>query len=205
MRARKKKNTVPRLERCGDVFVSEITVPDGKKACLEIGCGKGKFIAGLAELHPDTVYFAMGKVPDVMVMAAEKCKEKGLENVRFLLEDATKLPEICKEHSLDVIYLNFSDPWPKKRHTSRRLTYRTFLDIYKKLLKPGGFIKMKTDNEGLFNFSLEEFTDSGFILSEVTTGLHSTDIENEVMTEYETRFSEQGMNIYHLKATPDGK
>lgn len=205
MRARKKKNTVPRLERCGDVFVSEITVPDGKKACLEIGCGKGKFIAGLAELHPDTAYFAMEKVPDVMVMAAEKCKEKGLENVRFLLEDATKLPEICKEHSLDVIYLNFSDPWPKKRHTSRRLTYRTFLDIYKKLLKPGGFIKMKTDNEGLFNFSLEEFTDSGFILSEVTTDLHSTDIENEVMTEYETRFSEQGMNIYHLKATPDGK
>lgn len=205
MRARKKKNTVPRLERCGDVFVSEITVPDGKKACLEIGCGKGKFIAGLAELHPDTAYFAMEKVPDVMVMAAEKCKEKGLENVRFLLEDATKLPEICKEHSLDVIYLNFSDPWPKKRHTSRRLTYRTFLDIYKKLLKPGGYIKMKTDNEGLFNFSLEEFTDSGFILSEVTTDLHSTDIENEVMTEYETRFSEQGMNIYHLKATPDGK
>lgn len=205
MRARKKKNTVPRLERCGDVFVSEITVPDGKKACLEIGCGKGKFIAGLAELHPDILYFAMEKVPDVMVMAAEKCKEKGLENVRFLLEDATKLPEICKEHSLDVIYLNFSDPWPKKRHTSRRLTYRTFLDIYKKLLKPGGYIKMKTDNEGLFNFSLEEFTDSGFILSEVTTDLHSTDIENEVMTEYETRFSEQGMNIYHLKATPDGK
>ena len=70
MRARKKKNTVPRLERCGDVFVSEITVPDGKKACLEIGCGKGKFIAGLAELHPDILYFAMEKVPDVMVMAA---------------------------------------------------------------------------------------------------------------------------------------
>lgn len=205
MRARKKKNTVPRLERCGDMFVSEITVPDGKKACLEIGCGKGKFIAGLAELHPETAYFAMEKVPDVMVMAAEKCKEKGLENVRFLLEDATKLPEICREHSLDVIYLNFSDPWPKKRHTSRRLTYRSFLEIYKKLLKSGGCIKMKTDNEGLFNFSLEEFTDAGFILSEVTTDLHSTDIENEVMTEYETRFSEQGMNIYHLKATPDGK
>lgn len=205
MRARKKKNTVPRLERCGDMFVKEVSVPDGKKACLEIGCGKGKFIAGLAELHPDILYFAMEKVPDVMVIAAEKCREKGLENVKFLLEDATKLPEICREHSLDVIYLNFSDPWPKKRHTSRRLTYRTFLEIYKKLLKPGGFIKMKTDNEGLFNFSLEEFTDAGFILSEVTTDLHSTDIENEVMTEYETRFSEQGMNIYHLKATPDGK
>ena len=205
MRARKKKNTVPRLERCGDMFVNEVAVPDGKKACLEIGCGKGKFIAGLAELHPDILYFAMEKVPDVMVMAAEKCREKGLENVKFLLEDATKLPEICREHSLDVIYLNFSDPWPKKRHTSRRLTYRTFLEIYKKLLKPGGFIKMKTDNEGLFNFSLEEFTDAGFILSEVTTDIHSTEIENEVMTEYETRFSEQGMNIYHLKATPDGK
>ena len=127
-------------------------------------------------------------------------QEKGLENVKFLLEDATKLPEICREHSLDVIYLNFSDPWPKKRHTSRRLTYRTFLEIYKKLLKPGGFIKMKTDNEGLFNFSLEEFTDAGFILSEVTTDLHSTDIENEVMTEYEKRFSELGFPINAVKA-----
>lgn len=200
MRARKKKNTQPRLERCEAYLVDKIAVPDGKKAFLEIGCGKGKFITGLAELHPENFYFAMEKVPDVMVMAAEKCKAAELENVRFLLEDANALPEICPENSLDGIYLNFSDPWPKKRHTSRRLTYRSFLEKYKKLLKEDGWIKMKTDNGGLFEFSLEEFAECGFSLSEVTEDLHATDIENEVMTEYETRFSEQGMNIYHLKA-----
>lgn len=200
MRARKKKNTVPRLERCGELLVDGIVIPDGKKAYLEIGCGKGKFITGLAALHPENFYFAMEKVPDVMVMAAEKCRDGGLENVRFLLEDATKLPEICPENGLDGIYLNFSDPWPKKRHTERRLTHRGFLEKYKKILKKDGWIKMKTDNEGLFEFSLEEFADSGFTLSEVTTDLHASDIENEVMTEYETRFSEQGMNIFHLRA-----
>lgn len=111
------------------------------------------------------------------------------------------MPEICPDNSIDVIYLNFSDPWPKKRHSSRRLTDRRFLEIYKRLLKKDGEIKMKTDNEGLFRFSLEEFSGDGFILSEISEDLHNSNIENEFMTEYETRFSKQGMKIYHLKAT----
>lgn len=204
MRARKKKNTVPRLEKCGEYFSDKIIPREGRKVCLEIGCGKGKFITGLAEMHSDTDFYAMEKVPDVMVMAAEKCRDKELKNLHFLLSDADILPEICPENSIDVIYLNFSDPWPKKRHAQRRLTHERFLEKYKKILKKDGSIKMKTDNEGLFEFSLEEFGKCGFTLSEISRDLHASDIENEVMTEYETRFSEQGMKIFHLKAELNG-
>ena len=201
MRARKKKNTVPRLEKCGEYFVGKITPADGRKICLEIGCGKGKFIASLAEKHREADFYAIEKVPDVMVMAAEKCLEKKLENLHFLLCDAKTLSEVCPEGSVDTLYLNFSDPWPKKKHENRRLTHRIFLEEYRKILKKGGRIKMKTDNEKLFDFSLEEFSACGFVLTDVTRDLHNSDVENEFMTEYETRFSEQGMKIFHLQAT----
>lgn len=201
MRARKKKNTIPRLKRCEALLSDKTSPPERKKICLEIGCGKGQFITGLAKKHPDIEYYAMERVPDVIVMAAEKGLAEGLTNLHFLLADASSLPEICPDNSIDVIYLNFSDPWPKKRHSSRRLTDRRFLEIYKRLLKKDGEIKMKTDNEGLFRFSLEEFSGDGFILSEISEDLHNSNIENEFMTEYETRFSKQGMKIYHLKAT----
>ena len=201
MRARKKKNTIPRLKRSEALLSDKISPPERKKICLEIGCGKGQFITGLAKKHPDIEYYAMERVPDVIVMAAEKGLAEGLTNLHFLLADASSLPEICPDNSIDVIYLNFSDPWPKKRHSGRRLTDRRFLEIYKRLLKKDGEIKMKTDNEGLFRFSLEEFSGDGFILSEISEDLHDSNIENEFMTEYETRFSKQGMKIYHLKAT----
>jgi len=201
VRARKKKNTIPRLKRCEELLSDKISPPERKKICLEIGCGKGQFITGLAKKHPDIEYYAMERVPDVIVMAAEKGLAEGLTNLHFLLADASSLSEICPDNSIDVIYLNFSDPWPKKRHSGRRLTDRRFLEIYKRLLKKDGEIKMKTDNEGLFRFSLEEFSGDGFILSEISEDLHNSNIENEFMTEYETRFSKQGMKIYHLKAT----
>ena len=182
MRARKKKNTIPRLKRCEELLSDKISPPERKKICLEIGCGKGQFITGLAKKHPDIEYYAMERVPDVIVMAAEKGLAEGLTNLHFLLADASSLPEICPDNSIDVIYLNFSDPWPKKRHSSRRLTDRRFLEIYKRLLKKDGEIKMKTDNEGLFRFSLEEFSGDGFILSEISEDVHNWIIENEFMT-----------------------
>ena len=115
MRARKKKNTIPRLKRCEELLSDKISPPERKKICLEIGCGKGQFITGLAKKHPDIEYYAMERVPDVIVMAAEKGLAEGLTNLHFLLADASSLPEICPDNSIDVIYLNFSDPWPKAR------------------------------------------------------------------------------------------
>lgn len=201
MRARKKKNTVPRLEKCSEYFVEEIIPEENKKICLEIGCGKGKFITSLAEKYPDINFYAIEKVPDVMVMAAEKCSSMELKNLRFLLFDAENLSERCPKNSIDTIYLNFSDPWPKNKHSDRRLTYRKFLEIYKKILKKNGKIKMKTDNEALFNFSVKEFEECGYFLSDISYDLHKSDIENEFMTEYESRFAEKGIKIFHLQAS----
>lgn len=200
MRARKKKNTIPRLERCEEYITQEIIPQEGKPLYIEIGCGKGNFITGHAERNPQSCYYAMEKVPDVIVMAIEKAKEKELNNLRFLIEDAENLPEICPPNSVDIIYLNFSDPWPKKKRAKRRLTYRFFLEKYKTILKFDGEIHFKTDNIPLFDFSLEEFKLCGFDLYDVTRDLDSSGIDNPFRTEYETRFIDQGIPICHLKA-----
>ncbi len=201
MRARKKKNLQPRLERCKD-YLTDKVVPEGEKPVwLEIGCGKGRFAVGMAEMF-DVKYYAMEKVPDVMVMAAEKGVEAALPNLRFIIGDAGDLEAICPEHCVDVLFLTFSDPWPKKRDTKRRLTYRTFLDKYRRILKPEGHIFFKTDNEKLFRFSVEEFQANGYTLSDYTEDLHASGISNPVCTEYELRFTELGQPIYHCKAHP---
>lgn len=149
---------------------------------------------------PDVDYYALEKVPDVMVMAVEKAAAAGLKNCKFLIADAVMLPDICPEGSVDVLYLNFSDPWPKNRDRKRRLTHVNFLETYKKLLKPNGILRIKTDNVGLFDFTLDQLEQAGFETFDLTRDLHSSDIENEVMTEYEKRFSEQGFPINAVKA-----
>ena len=144
MRARKKKNTTPRLERCAEYITEEITVGT-KPLHLEIGCGKGKFAVETAAQF-DCDYFALEKVPDVMVIAAEKAAEAGSENLKFILGDAETLDKICPSDCVDVLYLNFSDPWPKRRDAKRRLTSRRFLEKYRRILKSDGILAVKKDN-----------------------------------------------------------
>ncbi|MGN0988820.1 MAG: tRNA (guanosine(46)-N7)-methyltransferase TrmB [Eubacteriales bacterium] len=199
MRARKKKNLVPRLERCAEYLTDRVEPDAEKPVWLEIGCGKGRFAVGMAQLF-DCKYYAMEKVPDVMVMAAEKGVQAALPNLKFIIGDANDLETICPEHCVDILYLTFCDPWPKKRDTKRRLTYRAFLEKYKRVLKDNGIIFFKTDNQKLFEFSVEEMKQNGFELFDYTEDLHSSDIPNPVCTEYETRFSDLGQPIYHVKA-----
>ncbi|MDF2685675.1 MAG: trmB [Clostridia bacterium] len=199
MRARKKKNTVPRLEKCKDYITDKIVLSETKPLHVEIGCGKGMFITGMAQTF-DYNFYAMEKVPDVIVMAIEKAAEKQIPNLKFIINDADHILDICPLNSVDVLYLNFSDPWPKNRDIERRLTYRGFLTKYKQILKENGIISLKTDNIKLFDFSKIEFEESGFELFDVTTDINNSDIGNPFKTEYETRFIKQGLSINHLKA-----
>lgn len=218
MRMRKKKNGEKRIEACSEYLVTEpISSFDelfegGSKVHIEIGCGKGNFVRGMAQKYPDVNFLAVEKVRDVCCLALEKAKaaseERVRDNVRFYIGDANSLCEILPPHSVDCIYLNFSDPWPKKGHTKRRLTYRGFLEIYRKLLKENGILKLKTDNVGLFDFSLEEFEAEGLEILMVTRDLHNSEYaEGNVMTEYEKNFSEKGMSICsaHVRFVPKEK
>ena len=201
MRARKKKHGAERLEAVSDIFIEKPILDKNKKTYVEIGCGKGKFIIENAEKNPDINYIAIEKVPDVILLAAEKVKEKKLENVRFMMCDAKGLNEIFEEKSVDRIYLNFSDPWPKAKHYKRRLTYKTFLDVYRFILKDEGAIHFKTDNIGLFEFSLEQFAQDSWRLENVCFDLHNSEFASDnIMTEYEKNFSEKGFKINRLEA-----
>ena len=203
---RKKKNGERRIEACSEYLVSEpisdlaALFGNNNEVHVEIGCGKGNFVCGMSKAYPDVNFLAVEKVRDVCCIALEKAKaaseERESDNVRFYIGDANSLCELLPPHSVDCIYLNFSDPWPKKGHTKRRLTYRGFLEIYRKLLKEGGVLKLKTDNVGLFDFSLEEFEEFGTELLFVTRDLHSEGCAaDNVMTEYEKNFSEKGFKI----------
>ena len=209
MREKKKKHGAERLEACGKIVIKDLRAEGNTSQQLfgndnpiriEIGCGKGDFIVGTAAKEPDVNFLALEKVSDVLMLAAEKVKKSELSNIRVCCVDAKELAEIFPEGSIDRIYLNFSDPWPKSRHEKRRLTYRTFLEIYKKILKPDGAVYFKTDNRGLFDFSLEEFKEFGMRLEKLTFDLHNSEyMEGNVMTEYERRFSGMGVSINRVE------
>lgn len=175
-----------------------------KKICIEIGMGKGDFISNMAKLNPDNVYIGIELSPQVLALAIKKLKrfeeENGisLKNLYFMSFDALNLLDYFNESQIDIIYLNFSDPWPKKRHTKRRLTYKDFLENYKKVLKKDGIIEFKTDNRGLFEYSLVSMQNFGMEFIEVYLDLHKTEVFN-VETEYEKKFSPFGP-IYKLVA-----
>ena len=211
MRMRKKKHTDDRIVACGDLLIEQPTSMPGKwhtlagdrKLCLEIGCGKGTFVCETAKKNPDKFFIAVEKVRDVMVMAMEKAKNAGLENVVFSDMDAEKLCEVFEKDELSEIYLNFSDPWPKKKHAKRRLTFRSFLNIYRHILCDDGVIYFKTDNRPLFDFSLEEMYDSAYSLSDITNDLHNSQwAADNVVTEYEANFSAKGFTINRVVARP---
>ena len=209
MRARKRKHGEERLQAASAVLCTdkETVFANAQSPFsverplhLEIGCGKGNFACGMTSLHHDVNFYAMERVSDVMVIAAEKAVESAEtrpDNLRFIVGDARELPEWFAPHTFDCIYLNFSDPWPKKGYAKRRLTYRAFLEIYKNLLKEGGVLRLKTDNVGLFDFSMEEFAAMGVTLHKYTRDLHNSEWnEGNVLTEYEANFSSQGMPIH---------
>ena len=212
MRMRKKKNGAARLAAVSHLLCEKPACPitdssthfgNDHDLCLEIGCGKGGFACGMAKKHPDRNFYALERVHDVMVLAAERAErerdERAADNLRFLLAGAGDLSEYFADGSLAVIYLNFSDPWPKKGHAKRRLTHRDFLRTYLRLLKMGGEIRFKTDNVGLFDFTLEELGALGLEPYFVTRDLHAApEGEGNVMTEYEKNFSEKGFSICSL-------
>lgn len=209
MRVRKKKNCAARMERCAAIHVTEHERYKGRwkelfgndnPIHIEIGCGKGSFVCGMAQKYPDINFIAIEKVEDVIVMAMEKAMGQGLENVRFMDMDAEKIDEFFEKGEISRIYLNFSDPWKKNKQAKRRLTHKNFLDRYKKVLNNGDHIWFKTDNKQLFEFSLNSFAAENFKLENITLDLHNSKFEGNVITEYEQRFLDLGQPIYRLEA-----
>ncbi len=220
MRPRHKKNLDARLEAVSDYLITlrneSLNFADAKNenhlldlaalfgnsnpVHLEIGGGKGTFATTLAARNPDINVLCVEKVRDVIVVGCETAKEMGLKNIKFLDCAAEYLPSYIPEKSIELIYLNFSCPYPKKSYASHRLTSERFLNIYKPLLKDGAPIYQKTDNMHFFEYSLESFSKCGFELSNISLDLHNSDFEGNIMTEYETRFVGLGQPIYRLEA-----
>lgn len=167
---------------------------------IEVGSGKGAFITGMAQQNPDINYIGIDIQVSVLSYALDKVLESQVPNVRLLLVDGSSLTNYFEEGEISLLYLNFSDPWPKTKHEKRRLTYRTFLDTYKEILPERGEIHFKTDNRGLFEYSLASMSQYGMILNKVWLDLHASDYEGNVMTEYEAKFSAKGQVIYRLEA-----
>ena len=216
MRMRKKHNLGPRMEACDRIWIRQPAeykgrwrelMPDAREVRLEIGCGKGKFTVETAKAEPDILLIALEKVPDAMVMAMEYAMRENLSNVFFIDADAALLPELFEENELDRIYLNFPDPWPRNKTAKLRLTFRTFLEKYKIVLKDGGEIHFKTDNRPLFDFSLEEFARCGLETKNVTNDLHKDGVVG-ITTGYEEKFHALGTPInrcecvVHKEAAP---
>ena len=207
MRMRKKKHGEERLALCRDFITEKPEAKNDAPVWLEIGAGKGGFACGMCEKYPSVSYFAMERVTDCVVLAAEKARkineETGaLSNLKFIVDTADNLTKLFDEESIDGIFLNFSDPWSKKGYAKRRLTHRRYLAVYFNLLRDGGTLTFKTDNVGLFDFSLEEIEAMGLKCDVVTRDLHASEyMKDNVVTEYEANFSSQGVKINMLKVT----
>ncbi len=203
MRMRKKPNLASRIQRCNRLLIQSPSehrgrwrelMPNAKELRLELGCGKGRFTAETAEQHPEVLYIALERVPDAMIIAMERCQAKGLTNVFFIDGDAALLRDYFAPNEVDLLYINFCDPWPSNRHARRRLTHADFLLLYRGILKDAGQIHFKTDNRDLFEFSLFQFSKAGYALSEITRNLHGHGIQG-VMTDYEEKFHNMGTSI----------
>lgn len=165
---------------------------------LEIGMGKGDFIINMAIKNPDINFIGLEKYQSIIVRATQKLESLNLNNLKLICMDAKELNEVFAKE-IDTIYLNFSDPWPKKRHAKRRLTSDTFLPIYDSIFKKDKRIVQKTDNVGLFEYSIVSLSNYGYVIKDISLDLHNTSKEN-VMTEYEKKFSSQGIKINYLEA-----
>ncbi len=217
MRMRRKKHGDERREALSHLLIDTGELKPGtarsffpepeKPLYLEIGCGKGDFVIGMAKKHPEWNFLAMERVPDVILCAMEKCDAAHTEdaalpdNVRFCIANANILSDYFAAGEIDGIYLNFSDPWPKKGHEKRRLTYGSFLADYRFVMDSGRTVTFKTDNRGLFDYSLLSFEANGWRCTDVTYDLHNSAWnEDNIVTEYERNFSEKGFSINRVVA-----
>jgi len=211
MRMRRKKNLDTRLEQCNGFWEKEPEKQKGRwlknreetALHLEIGCGKGRFTRETAAENKTALLIAIEREQNVLCIAMERARDQGLTNLLFVDGDAAKLPELFEVGEVSRIYLNFSDPWPGRRHEKRRLSAPGFLERYQKILVPGGEIHMKTDNRPLFEYSIAQFLACGYELEQVTFDLHHAG-PCGVMTDYEQKFYEQGTPICRCVARWNG-
>lgn len=179
---------------------------DNKQIELEIGSGKGKFIYEKADKNPDINFIGVEKFDSVIVRALEKALITPLSNLRLIRFDATNIDEVFKDNEIENIYLNFSDPWPKKRQAKRRLTSPNFLSSYTKILKNGGHIHLKTDNYGLFEYSMMTFNDDkNFEIEKILLDLYQDLPKDNVQTEFEIKFIKLNKPIYYIRAKLKGE
>lgn len=168
---------------------------------VEVGTGKGQFIINMAKKYPEQNFIGIELQSDVLVMALEQALETELTNLCFINGNGQEIAEYFEQGEVDQLYLNFSDPWPKRRHAKRRLTNERFLSEYEKILAKDGYLQFKTDNRGLFEYSLASLSQYGMVLEEVSLDLHESELaEDNVTTEYEDKFSAKGQPIYYLLA-----
>jgi tRNA (guanine-N7-)-methyltransferase len=200
---RKRQNLAPRMAACESVWLRDAQklrgnwrslMPQARALYLEVGCGKGKFTVETAAANPEVLIIAVERVQEAMILAMEKALEMNLKNVFFLSMDASALEDFFAHGEVDRLYINFCDPWPRKKHGKRRLTFRRFLEIYKRVLRPGAEIHFKTDNADLFEWSLEEFKFCKFEIRNLTRDLHAKGPVG-IMTGYEEKFYELGTPI----------
>ena len=193
MRLRKKPHTEEKLQSFADFVtrgdIQPITKDPARELYVELGTGKGDFITQIAERNPQINFIGLEVEATCVLAAARKVRDKNLSNVRLIVFDVSNIAELFAEHEVDRLYINFCDPWPKKRHAKRRLTNIRFLELYKKILKVGGEIYFKTDNRSLFDYSLEQFAEAGLEVRDVTNDLHANEPPDNIRTEYETKFS----------------
>ena len=203
MRMRRMKNLEPRMEACAQYRIAEPQtkrscwrqlMPEAKALWVEVGCGKGKFTAETAEANPDVLLIAVERCREAMVVAMEKARSMGLNNVFFIDMDVANMEEIFAEGEIDRLFINFPDPWPRKKNAKRRLTHRSFLEKYCRVVREGGEIHYKTDNAPLFEFSVEEFSVCGLEVKNLTRDLHANGIVG-IMTGYEEKFHSLGTPI----------
>ena len=209
MRMRKKPNLNLRMAQCARFLIQnpeeyrgqwKRLKPDAEEVRLELGCGKGRFTAETARQNPQALYIAVERVPDAMIVAMERVRDLGLDNVFFVDGDAARLRDYFAPDEVDLLYINFCDPWPSSHHARRRLTHENFLVLYRGVLRTGGEIHFKTDNKPLFEYSLFQFPKAGFQLSQVTRDLHGQGIQG-VMTDYEEKFHAMGTPINRCVGT----
>ena len=203
MRMRRMKNLVPRMEKCDAYRIAEPAEKKGAWRSLmpgctalwvEVGCGKGKFTVETAAANPDVLLIAVERCREAMVVAMEKAQSMGLKNVFFIDMDVAGMEDIFATDEIDRLFINFPDPWPRKKNAKRRLTHRGFLYKYCRTVRTGGEIHFKTDNAPLFEFSVEEFAACGLQVNNLTRNLHENGIVG-IMTGYEEKFHALGTPI----------
>ena len=207
MRMRRMRNLLPRMEACGAYRVEDPAalrglwrsrMPGCEALWVEVGCGKGKFTAETAAANPQVLLIAVERCREAMVVAMEKAKAMELKNVLFIDMDVANLPGVFAPGEIDRLFVNFPDPWPRKKNAKRRLTHRSFLETYCQVVRPQGEIHFKTDNAPLFAFSQEEFAACGLEVKNLTDDLHAKGVVG-ILTGYEEKFHALGTPIHRCE------